>query len=101
MHGLERLAERLGQRDHLRPALLEFFGAHGDAHELECAAEIFFCIFQVHAIDEHAGAGALQEGQSGLLHQPGVDLALTQRFHQIDAHGGEPHLRGIGTGLFE
>ena len=37
----ERVGERLGQRDHLGPALLDLLGAHRHAHELVGAAEIF------------------------------------------------------------
>ena len=43
----------------------------------------------------------LQQRQRRLLHQAGVDLALPQRFQEIDAHGGEPDLAGVGAGLLQ
>ena len=36
-----------------------------------------------------------------LLHQAGVDLSLAQRLQQIDAHGRELDLAGVGAGLLE
>ena len=98
---LERIRQRLGQRNHFRPALFDLLGAHRHAHEFERTAEIVLGVFEIHCVHEHARARAPQQCQSRLLHQADVDLALAQRLQQIDAHGRELDLSGVGAGLLQ
>jgi hypothetical protein len=53
---LERIRQRLGQRNHFRPALFDLLGAYRDAHEFERTAEIVPGVFKVHSVHEHARA---------------------------------------------
>ena len=96
---LERIGEGADELLHLVLALLHFLAAHRDAHELVGAAEEAAGVGEVHAVDQHARAGTLQQGEGRLLHQAGVDLSLAQRFQKVDAHGGELDLAGVGLHL--
>jgi len=69
--------------DHLRPALLELFSAHRDAHEFIGPPEVLVSVPEVHGVDEHAGARSLQIGERRLLHETRIGLSLAQGLEQI------------------